>query len=245
MDIYGDFASVYDELMDDFDYEKWFEYIEGIWSLKARPKKVLEMACGTGNLSYHIGEAGYTLDCFDLSDEMLAKANHKLNRFKNVNIFKQNMVDFNFYKKYDSVLAICDSINYIVEDEDLIQTFKNVYDHLEDGGSFIFDINSYYKLRHIVGENTFVEDRDDVLYTWENYFDEDTNICEFYLTFFFKEKDNLYRRFNEDHMERAYRTEEVVSFLKLAGFTDIEYYQAFTFDEVEEETERINFIVRK
>lgn len=245
MYIYGKFASIYDELMDDFDYEAWFNYIEKIWEKTKKPKNVLEMACGTGNLSYYIARNAYNLDCFDISDEMLSKAYNKMAEYKNVNIFNQDMIKFNLHKKYDSIVAICDSINYIIDDEDLLRTFKNVYDHLEDDGVFIFDINSYYKLKDIIGNNTFVEDREDVFYIWENYFDEDTRICDFYLTFFFLEEDGNYERFNEDHMERAYRVREVVDLLKKAGFNNIEYYEAFSFNEVHNQTERINFVVKK
>lgn len=245
MYIYGKFASVYDELMDDFNYKNWFNYIETIWEKTKKPKNVLEMACGTGNLSYYIANAGYDLDCFDISNEMLSRAYNKMDGFKNVNIFNQDMVEFNLHKKYDSIVSICDSINYIVDDEKLLQTFTNVYNHLEDDGVFIFDINSYYKLKNIIGNNTFVEDREDVFYIWENYFDDDSRICDFYLTFFFLEDGMMYERFNEDHMERAYMVKEIEELLNKAGFTNIEYYEAFTFDEANSETERINFIVRK
>ena len=97
MNIYNKFAKIYDELMNDFDYEEWFDYIEDIFKkYKKNPKNILEMACGTGNLSYHFAENGYKLTCFDLSNEMLSQADEKLKAYRNVKIFKQNMIDFNF-----------------------------------------------------------------------------------------------------------------------------------------------------
>lgn len=242
MNIYNKFAKVYDELMNDFDYKEWFEYIEDIFKrYNKNPKKVLEMACGTGSLSYHFVENGYKLTCFDLSDEMLSKAYDKLNKYKNVKILKQNMTCFEFSEKFEAIVSICDSINYILEKEDLVNTFKNVYEHLEDGGIFIFDINSYYKLRNTLGNNIFVEDRDNIFYTWENYFDEKSDICDFYLTFFLNEEEN-YKRFDEHHRERAYKTEEVLEALKIAGFKTNQIYDCFTFDLPREDTERLNFI---
>src|SRR5690606_23828828 len=137
---------------------------------------------GTGNLSYYLARERYNLVCFDLSPEMLTIAYEKLGKFKNVKLLNQNMIDFNISKKFDSVISICDSINYITRDDDLKKCFKNVYNHLKPNGVFIFDINSYYKLKTIIGNNTFIEDREDVFYTWQNYFDTEKELCEFYLT---------------------------------------------------------------
>src|SRR5690554_2449168 len=120
MNIYNEFANLYDELMGDFDYENWFNYIEEIFNrYNKSPKKVLEMACGTGNLSYYLASRGYQLTCFDLSEDMLSKAYAKLRRFKNIKLLNQNMVDFKFNESFDSIISICDSINYITENEDL------------------------------------------------------------------------------------------------------------------------------
>lgn len=246
MDIYNKFASIYDELMMDFNYEDWFSYIERIFNkYEKNPRRVLEMACGTGNLSYYIAKKGYNLTCFDLSEDMLSKAYEKLRRFKNVNLIRQNMIDFNLNRSYDCVVSICDSINYITEKEDLLQTFKNVWNHLENDGIFIFDINSFYKLKYIIGNNTFVEDREEVFYTWQNYYDENKNICEFYLTFFYSEDGECYERFDEEHKEKAYKLDEIIELLEKAGFRNIDYFQAFGFEKPIEKTERINFVAIK
>lgn len=243
--MYKEFAEIYDELMNDFDYKKWFEYMEEIFKeYQVKPKKVLEMACGTGNLSEYFAMNNYDLTAFDLSEEMLAIAYKKMYRNKNVKLLNQNMVDFNLNKKFDSIICICDSINYILSERDLEATFDNVYRHLEDGGLFIFDINSFYKLKEVIGNNIFVENREDIFYVWENEYEEEEEICSFYLTFFNK-VDDLYERFEEEHHERAYRTGEIVALLNKVGFKDINYYDAFTFERVEENTERINFIVKK
>lgn len=246
MDSYGGFASLYDELMNDFDYEEWARYIEEIYiHYNFKPKDILEMACGTGNLTYFLAKKRYNLVCFDLSQEMLTKAYEKLGRFNNVKILNQNMIDFNINKKFDSVISICDSINYITTDEDLAKCFKNVYNHLKPNGIFIFDLNSYYKLKNIIGNNTFVEDREDIFYTWQNYYDNDKDMCEFYLTFFEKNKDGSYNRFDEVHIERSYKEDFIYEQLLNAGFTKIDYYNAFTFNEKEDCNERINFVAIK
>ena len=241
--MYNNMALVYDELMDDVDYEGWYKYIERIFhKYSKKPESILEMACGTGNLSYCLAKNGYDLTCFDISDDMLSIASNKLYEFNNVTILKQNMVDFNIYKKFDCILSICDSINYIVSEEDLVKTFNRVRQHLREDGIFIFDINSYYKLEKIIGNNIFLEDREDIFYTWENNFNKDSNIVEFYLTFFIKEKNGYYKRFDEKHMERAYTVDDIIQFLKQAGFSEIDYFDFFTFNHPDATCERINFV---
>ncbi len=246
MNMYNEFAFVYDEFMDDFDYKAWFGYIEEIYEKNnVKPKNVLEMACGTGNLSYYLAKKGYNLSCFDLSTEMLTIADNKLNQFNNVNLYRQNMIDFNMNRKYDSIVAVCDSINYILKDEDLKSTFENVYNHMEEDGLFIFDINSYYKLNEIIGNNTFIEDREDMFYSWENFYDQETDICKFYLNFFISLEDGFYERFIEEHFERAYKEEKILEMLEEVGFKDIKMYKGFTFENIDNKTERINFVVKK
>lgn len=241
--LYEDFAFIYDDLMADVDYEKWYFYIlEMLNRFNREPKCVLEMACGTGNLSYYFAKDRFDLTCFDLSTDMLSVAYNKLSKFKNVTLLNQNMVDFRINKKFDLILAICDSINYILDESQLLETFRNVKKHLDKGGIFIFDINSYYKLKEIIGNNTFIEDTDDIFYIWQNYFDDEDNICQFYLTFFIKREKGNYRRFDEEHLEKAYKEEEICELLKNAGFSQVEAYHSFTFNKPSGESERIHFV---
>ena len=244
--MYGEFAAIYDELMNDFDYQMWFKYIESIFEkYDHKGKNVLEMACGTGNLSEEIAKGDYNLTAFDLSDDMLVIGDSKLNKYRNVRLLKQDMTDFDFREKFDSVISICDSINYILEERDLRKVFKNVYEHLEEKGLFIFDINSRYKLTEVIGNNSFVEDRENIFYTWENFYDIEDDIVEFYLTFFVSDDGENYVRFNEDHVEKPWKQERIVEILKEVGFSQVDIVEAFSFEEVNDKTERINFIVRK
>jgi len=246
MNIYNRFAYLYDELMDDFDYEYWFKYIENIFiKYDKSPNSILEMACGTGSLSYYLGQKEYKLTCFDISEEMLSIAYNKLIDFHNVEIFHQNMIDFNFNKKFDAILSICDSINYVYNEKDLFSVFKNVWNHLEEDGIFIFDISSYYKLKKVIGNNTFVEDRDNIFYSWENYFNEKDKICNFYLTFFVRQNEEEYIRFDESHKQKAYKIDEIVKLLKEVGFKRIDYYKGFSFNRPSFNSERVNFVVKK
>ncbi len=245
MSAYEDFAKIYDGLMYDIDYSKWHEYIIRVFKKNHKsPQKILEMACGTGNFTKYLCEDGYDVTCFDMSDDMLSIAFDKLSMFKNINILNQNMIDFEINSKFDVVLSICDSINYITDYDELVDVFTNVYRHLSEDGIFVFDINSFYKLKEIIGNNTFVEDNEEVFYVWENEFDDTTNICGFYITFFIKDN-GIYKRFDEQHFERAYTTEQIILALRKAKFSQIEEYEGFSFKKPSVESERLVFIVKK
>lgn len=243
MEPYQEFALLYDELMNDIDYKSWYDYIKEIFKkYNKKPKTILEMACGTGNLTEYFCEDGYNITAFDISEDMLSITYNKLDKFKNLSILKQDMVNLNLgSKKFDIIICACDSMNYITREEDLKKVFENAYKCLNDGGLFIFDINSYYKLKNIIGNNTFVQDTGDIFYVWENEFLEDEEICNFYLTFFVNEG-GLYRRFEEHHIERAYKTDVIKDYLIDAKFKEVYIYEDFKFSESSLDSERIFFV---
>lgn len=244
--MYGEFAHYYDELMNDVDYKDWYCYIESILKkFNKDPKEILEMACGTGNFTYYLCKKGYKVTCFDVSSEMLSVAYNKLSKFKRIDILRQDMRNFNINKKFDVILSLCDSINYITNDDELLKTFKNVNKHLENDGIFIFDINSYYKLSEIIGDNIFVEDRNEIFYIWQNEFDKKNKLANFYLTFFIKTEQENYIRFDENHIERAYSIDEIKYLLKKANFKETFCYCDFTVSEPKKDSERIHFIALK
>ena len=206
MDQYRDFAFVYDELMDDVDYDGWVNYIEQIIKNEnAEVKNILELACGTGNIA--------ELD-FDVTN-------------------------------LDCVLCACDGFNYITYDEDLMNVFSKTYELLKQEGIFIFDISSFYKLSTVLGDNMYGENRDGVSYMWQNYFDDEQNLVEMELTFFVADEDGKYDKHEERHLQRAYTEEEILDMLEEAGFSDVKVYGDFTFEQPEEDCERVFFVCRK
>lgn len=244
MEMYNEFAKVYDKLMEEVPYDKWFEYIEKIFmEYNIEPKMILEMACGSGNMTQYFCKNRYKVTAFDLSEEMLLLAQEKIGRKPNLKLSCQNMTEFKYREKFDVVLAVCDSLNYLIEDGDLEKTFKNVYDHLNESGLFIFDINSIYKFENILGKNKFVTEEDECFLVWENEYEKP--ICQLILNFFIEDEDGRYERYEEVHKERAYTTEFVETLLKKVGFSSVDSYEAFTLNTIQDENERINFVVKK
>lgn len=240
--MYGDFAYFYDKLMYDLDYEKIYKFIKKLLGKNSlEPKLILEMACGTGGLTEKLAR-DYKVHAFDLSDDMLSVCQNKI-RSKNLKLFKQNMAGFSAPSTYDAIISVGDSLNYLTDVKDFEAAIKSAYAHLKEDGIFIFDLNTEYKFKNI--PPVTVDEVDDVLYIWENIYDEEEKLNTYGVNFFRNIKDNDYRRFYEEHLERAYDLSLVKNLLEKIGFKDLEVYDDYEFKEAGEETSRYTLIARK
>lgn len=245
MDCYKEFAHIYDKLLyGDIDYKAWSNKIIDICNeLKINRNSYLDLACGTGNMTKEIGKLFNNIWAVDMSSEMLSEAEAKLRNEKmKAKFVCQNICSLKLNTKFDLVTCILDSTNYILELENLKQYLLGVYNHLMDGGVFIFDINSYYKLTNVLGNNLFNYDDDNIVYIWENVLEK--NIVNMYLTFFIKDGE-VYRRFDEHHIERAYKEETIDELLLELGYKIIKKLDNYGYDSINENTERIAYIVQK
>lgn len=248
MEQYSDFAFIYDELMNEVDYNEWVEYIEKIIEKEnTKVKNILELACGTGNLTIPLTKKNYDIAGIDISDEMLSVAKQKAEREGiELVLLQQDITELDFeITNLDCVLCACDGFNYITYDEDLENVFEKSYELLREDGLFIFDISSYYKLSSILGNNMYGENREEISYMWQNYFDEDENLVEMELAFFVKDENGKFDKFEEVHQQRAYTQEEITEMLKSVGFNSIKIYSDFTFESPNKESERIFFVCKK
>lgn len=245
MDCYKEFANIYDELINcDINYEKWKETILSICKKEDIDEEdYLDLACGTGNLSVLVGKHFKSVWGVDLSEEMLMEADEK---FRNARLpaklVCQNICDLNLNKKFDLITCALDSTNYILDKVDLARYFSNIKKHLKDNGLFIFDINSYYKLSEVLGNNLFNYDDKEVVYIWENEFNED--IADMYLTFFVK-RGELYERFDEEHRERAYSERELEDIVNNSGLKIVNKLDNYENKAISDKTERIVYVVKK
>ena len=245
MSSYKKMAKVYDELIyEDIDYSKISNKIMDSFNKHSKGNEYyLDLACGTGNVAIELQNNFKNTFLVDLSQDMLIEAEGKFReKRKKVKIVCQDMCELNLNRKFNLITCVLDSTNYILEEEDLKSYFESVYNHLEDEGIFVFDINSYYKLSEVLGNNIYTYNSEDVFYTWENIFEDD--ILEMNLTFFIKDG-ILYEKFEEVHEERAYREEEIENILNEIGFEILEKNEAYSEKEVDENSERIVYIVKK
>lgn len=248
MEQYSDFAFIYDELMNDVDYNGWIKYIEEIIEKEnVKVQNILELACGTGNLTIPLTKKNYDIAGIDISDQMLNVAREKAEKEGvELVLLQQDIAELDFdVTNLDCILCACDGFNYITYDDDLENVFAKSHDLLKDGGLFIFDISSHYKLSTILGNNMHGENREDISYLWQNYFDEEQNLIEMELAFFVKDANGKFDKFEEVHQQRAYTEDEIIESLQISGFTDIKVYGDFTFEKPKKDSERIFFVCKK
>lgn len=246
MEAYTDFANVYDTFMDETPYEEWCEFlVEKMKEYKVPKGLVLDLGCGTGTLTQMLSQNGYDMIGVDNSSQMLSIAMEKRDSSgENILYLMQDMREFELYGTVGAVISVCDSLNYLLEEEDLVETFRLVNNYLDPKGIFIFDFNTVYKYQEIIGDTTIAENRDECSFIWENYYHEEEEINEYDLTIFVKE-DELFRKFQENHFQRGYRLEQMQTALKKAGLEFIAAMDADTHQEVTEESERIYCIARE
>lgn len=246
MDCYKEFAQIYDDLIkEDIDYHSWSSFIMDAVNIhNVKKDNYLDLACGTGNITEIISKYFKTTWAVDLSSDMLAEAETKLrsNGIKG-NFIEQDISKLELDRKFDLITCCLDSINYITNTKDVESYFFRVYNYLKEDGIFIFDINSYYKITEILGNNTYTYDSEKVFYTWENYLEKD--IVEMYLTFFIKKTNDDYKRFDEIHRERAYKMEWLEKLIKKNNFKIIGKFNGYEFKDIEKKSERIVYILKR
>lgn len=246
MDSYTGFAEFYDLFMDNIPYSEWAHYlIDLLHDYNVNDGLVLDMGCGTGNITELLAKAGYDMIGIDNSEDMLATAMDKrYDSGLDILYLLQDMREFELYGTVAAAVSICDSMNYILEYDELVQVFKLVNNYLDPNGVFIFDLNTIYKYENM-GDTVIAENRDEGSFIWENSYFSDTKLNQYDLTIFAKDDDNRYTKFEETHVQRGYTLSEIQSALKDAGMDYITSYSAFTKSPVSGKEDRIYVIARE
>ena len=277
MEAYTDFAAVYDTFMDDTPYDVWGDFVAGLIerygiskpvesdkgkamapaeseetdleeALTQEKNLVVELGCGTGSFTRVLKKKGFDIIGMDLSPEMLNIARNKASEEKlDIMFIEQDMRELDLYCTAGTIVSVCDSINYILDDEEIVETFRLVNNFLFPGGVLIFDFNTLHKYRDVIGDATIAENREDCSFIWDNYFHEDEGINEYDLTVFVScdEEKDLFKKFTETHFQRGYTLEEMKSFIERSGLLFVDAIDADTHDEPTDESERIYVIARE
>lgn len=249
MEAYTGFAAVYDTFMDNVPYKKWAEYIRKILQeYGIRDGLVLELGCGTGSMAERLAEFGYDMIGVDFSGEMLEIAREKREKSgHDILYLMQDMREFELYGTVRAAVCVCDSINYITEEEDLKEMFRLVNNYLDPGGIFFFDFNTEYKYREVLGDQVIAEDREECSFIWDNYYDAAGRLNEYELTFFVQEagQKELYRKLQETHFQKAYTLQEMKKLVEASGLCYVTAHDAYTKRAPHEKSERICMIARE
>ena len=248
MDAYTSFASVYDTFMDNIPYEEWAEYLISILNeYGIKDGLVLDLGCGTGNMTELLAKVGYDMIGIDNAEEMLEIAMEKKAKSgQDILYLLQDMREFELYGTVKAVVSICDSVNYITEEDDLLEVFQLVNNYLDPKGMFVFDFNTVHKYRDVLGDQTIAEDREDCSFIWDNYYYDDEQINEYELSLFIKEENSdLYQKYQETHFQKAYDLETMKKLIEQSGLEYITAYDAFTKNPPTKDSERIYVIARE
>jgi SAM-dependent methyltransferase len=219
------FASVYDKVMAYADYNSWYEFIKKIIEEKGiRGKDVLDLGCGTGEISIRFKKEGYSVLGVDISTEMLSIAADKArNKKLDIHFANQDMRELKFPVGFDIVVSLFDTINYLISIEEVEECFKSVAEHLDDNGIFVFDMVTKNMLNTMFPGGTFVDDREDMTLVWTREHDEESGLEDISTTFFVKEKSGKYTRFDDEYSKKVFSIEEIKECSKRAGFNSFEY----------------------
>ncbi len=269
MEAYTSFAKVYDIFMDETPYDEWgsriCEMIEKYGVSEAGSREngefttggedvtlasernlVVDLGCGTGTMTELLASKGYDMIGVDNAEEMLAIAMEKReNTGSSVLYLLQDMRELELYSTVGTVVSVCDSLNYLLEEEDLEETFRKIDNYLYPGGIFVFDFNTVYKYRDVIGDTTIAENREECSFIWENFYHEEEEINEYDLTLFVKDRTNCYRKFTETHYQRGYTLEQMQKIAQIAGLEWVFAMDADTCGQVSECTERVFAVVKE
>lgn len=253
MEAYTSFAEVYDTFMDNVPYEEWADYLEDrLKEYGVKDGLVLELGCGTGSMTELLAEKGYDMIGVDNSEDMLEIAMEKrIESGHDILYLLQNMQEFELYGTVRAIVSVCDCVNYVTEKNELQEVFRLVNNYLDPQGIFIFDFNTEYKYREVLGDQTIAEAREDCSFIWDNYYYEEERINEYELNLFIREdaesetEGDFYRRFRETHFQRAYTLEEITRIVEESGLQFVTAYEAFTKEPPSKNSERIYVIARE
>lgn len=247
MDAYTGFAEVYDLFMDQVPYEKWSRRITEILKEYGIPDGlVLDLGCGTGSMTELLAGAGYDMIGVDASEEMLELAYEKrAESGHDILYLLQDMREFELYGTVRAIVSVCDSLNYITEEEELLHVFRLVRNYLDPDGVFFFDMNTIYKYSEMLGETTIAENREEGSFIWENYYDPEEQLNQYDLTLYIRDEDDRYTRFEETHIQKAYALERVLELLQQAGMKAEQIFDSDTGKEVTDTTGKFCIAARK
>ncbi|MBR5234161.1 MAG: class I SAM-dependent methyltransferase [Clostridia bacterium] len=239
---YSSLAEVYDKLTENVEYEKRAEYIRSILLKNGGENGVLlDLACGTGTLSLELAKYGYDMILCDLSAEMLVFARERL---PEALILCQSMTELDLYGTINHAVCSLDSINHLLKPCDVKAAFSSVSLFMEKGGVFVFDVNTIHKHENILGNNTFVSEKDNVFCVWQNTYKRKSKTVDINIDIFVEEE-NKYTRLRESFSERAYSLDDIKKWLDETGFEVTGVYDDMTENEPSETSERVYFTAVK
>lgn len=247
--IYRNFALIYDELMNHAPYDEWASFtIDIIKQFKLDVNTMIDLGCGTGEITNRLAKHGFNMYGIDMSTEMLSVAMTKSTEKQlQVQWINQDIRQLTGFNEIDLALSYCDVFNYLTTEEDLLMSFQNIYNSLRDGGLFLFDVHGLNYARTELMNQSFSSRDDELPYIWDCESGEHDGQLLHYLSFFVKNENNSYERFDEIHEQQVYPLDTYIKLLEKAQFTNLHFYRDFSLEMefCEEKAERIFILAEK
>ena len=243
---YDDFSRFYDLLTGNVEYEKRADYFCRLLSLCGIKEGILlDLGCGTGNMSFAMTDRGFDVIGVDSSVGMLNAAQQKMfESGKRILLLNQNMQEIDLYGTIDCAVCVLDGINHLANENEVKQTFAKVSLFMNKGGAFAFDVNTIYKHKNVLADNVFVYEPENVYCVWQNDYNEKDNSVDISLDFF-EEEDGVYYRSSENFTEKAYELSDIKNWLEESGFKVVGIYDDMTTYDVKPDSQRAVFLARK
>jgi SAM-dependent methyltransferase len=245
---YNQFAYFYDSLMQDVPYDLWEKYIlNEAEKYGVHGKKLLDIGCGTGAISIPLAKKGFSVTGVDLSVDMLAVANEKaIQENCTIQFVHSDMRELENLGMFQIIGIFCDSLNYLLSEDEIIQTLSNAYNHIEEGGIILFDVHSLHKINGILKDYSYSSNGEELSLIWNCFEGEKENSIEHELTFFSLTNDShTYERFDELHVQRTFPIELYKQWLEKVGFKNISVTADFSEEAPNDKSERIFFAAQK
>jgi SAM-dependent methyltransferase len=235
---FGPVAPYYDHLMSRVPYDMWTAYYQLLlMQLEQKPEVLLDVACGTGTMCEMLDEQGYAMTGFDVSAPMIEEAKRKAEeQQRDIEYYCQDAAELDLPHTFQGAFSFFDSLNYITDPEHLNRAIQRVYDHLDPGGTFVFDVNTAYAFEQDMFSQKDLDPRTELQYHWVGEYDPEMRLIEVNMQFWYKGQE-----FREVHRQRAYRTSELMDMLTGAGFCQIEVYDSYTLNPPRKKSDRIHF----
>ena len=245
---YASLASVYDRLNYGCDYEKIANFLASEIKENERVSSslVLDLACGTGRLTFLLRDRGFDMTGIDLSEEMLSQAKALCHKegVSDILWLCQDMRSFELYGTVDACVCTLDSINYLTKLSDVKKCFSLVHNYLIPDGVFVFDVNTPKRFKGFYGCNDYIVEGDTTLLAWQNDYNEKSKLCKFYLSIFEEQADGSYQRYDEVQTEKCYTKKQIESALLECGFEILHVYGDYEKKNADEHCEKWCFTVR-
>ncbi len=254
MEAYTGFAYVYEKFMDNIPYDQWADYITELLKEQGVESGLLcELGCGTGSMTRRLKEKGFDMIGVDMSPEMLEIAMYEhMEEAQGILFLNQDMREFELYGTVDAIVSVCDSMNYLTDEKDILKVLKLCNNYLEAGGVFIFDMKTDYTFSHEMGNRVIVDNREDATLIWENHYDAGKKQNEYDITIFNRlpaededDVEEFFERVQETHLQKAYDIDTMRRLIEEAGMEFVAVYDAMTHDAPKDDSQRVYFIARE